>query len=524
MKKTARLLTTLILLLLPICLSAQTLENALNSAAGYFRKSGKVGGNRQILIRSVVNVHHNQQDALSTEIETQLYHAFIRYFPEVRLVDVKESFSGVSLAGTCILKGSYRKSGARVSLNLQIIDAASGAVLDQTAVDFQAEQRSAKLVAVLDIEAQSLNLEQRKILSDVFREALGETGAFNLASSADIDQMNPDEIQAATGCTRDSCATIIGEQLGVDRVISSSFRKLSENHYYITAKIIDIQDSSIQVTRSVKHDGELLSADEAIRELARRLAGESVQLKPVPPARPKPEVPSVPVAGSTTVDAVTTLEWQIDEPGKMPWREAVRYCFDLELAGKKDWRLPDKHELAAGHLISDRFPKLDRSGYYWSSTTNRNERDEAWGITARDGSLFDDGSKENSYYVRCVRGSRPPATESVVDERTGLEWQRGEGGQLNWDEAVKYCFSLKLAGKSDWRLPSIEELETAFDIQRSFPMLYLDGHYWSSTTTGNFRFMAWGMTVKSGQLFKDGMKFRGFNVRCVRGTFRPLSH
>ena len=49
--------------------------------------------------------------------------------------------------------------------------------------------------------------------------------------------MNSDEIQRVTGCSRATCATIIGEQLGVDRVISSSFMKIDEDYYVVAANL-----------------------------------------------------------------------------------------------------------------------------------------------------------------------------------------------------------------------------------------------------------------------------------------------
>jgi hypothetical protein len=49
----------------------------------------------------------------------------------------------------------------------------------------------------------------------------------------------------------------------------------------------------------------------------------------------------------------------------------------------------------------------------------------------------------------------------VVDEATGLMWQKGEPSEKTWQAAMDYCSNLSLAGHSDWRLPSLEELKTA---------------------------------------------------------------
>ena len=47
---------------------------------------------------------------------------------------------------------------------------------------------------------------------------------------------------------------------------------------------------------------------------------------------------------------------------------------------------------------------------------------------------------------------------TVIDETTGLMWEKGEGGKQNWDAAVNYAKSLSLAGHSDWRLQSKVEV------------------------------------------------------------------
>jgi len=88
-----------------------------------------------------------------------------------------------------------------------------------------------------------------------------------------VDKFNPDEIQQAQECTRDECATIIGEQLGVDRVIATSYSKVSETLYFLSARVIDIKDGSILFSQSNKHNGDLNTLDQALSQLARQIAG-----------------------------------------------------------------------------------------------------------------------------------------------------------------------------------------------------------------------------------------------------------
>ncbi|WP_263415230.1 Lcl C-terminal domain-containing protein [Terriglobus albidus] len=51
-----------------------------------------------------------------------------------------------------------------------------------------------------------------------------------------------------------------------------------------------------------------------------------------------------------------------------------------------------------------------------------------------------------------------------IDPATGLTWTaKDNGNDITWGNAVKYCQDLRLAGYSDWRLPTIEELEKIYD-------------------------------------------------------------
>lgn len=46
-----------------------------------------------------------------------------------------------------------------------------------------------------------------------------------------------------------------------------------------------------------------------------------------------------------------------------------------------------------------------------------------------------------------------------TDPSTGLTWAAKDNGKrVSWHKATKYCRNLRLAGHSDWRLPSIDEL------------------------------------------------------------------
>ena len=56
------------------------------------------------------------------------------------------------------------------------------------------------------------------------------------------------------------------------------------------------------------------------------------------------------------------------------------------------------------------------------------------------------------------------STEIWEDSSTGLIWTVEDNGtDLSWGQANGYCESLKLGGHTDWRLPTLDELEGLYD-------------------------------------------------------------
>jgi hypothetical protein len=79
---------------------------------------------------------------------------------------------------------------------------------------------------------------------------------------------------------------------------------------------------------------------------------------------------------------------------------------------------------------------------------------------------------------------------AVVDTRTNLMWSAADVSdkQLDFADAGKACAELSLAGFSDWRLPTVEELFLLADRSKFNPAIDTDAFpatkvdwYWSST-------------------------------------------
>ena len=113
-----------------------------------------------------------------------------------------------------------------------------------------------------------------------------------------------------------------------------------------------------------------------------------------------------------------------------------------------------------------------------------------------------------------------------TDPETGLEWQRESPGRMTWLQAQRYAASLSLAGKKDWRLPTLKELETLLDRSQYRPVIRTgipfrdDLPNWSSTTFGTERDNAW-IVMFDGAYVLSYYKTKSYYIRCVRGRLFP---
>lgn len=110
--------------------------------------------------------------------------------------------------------------------------------------------------------------------------------------------------------------------------------------------------------------------------------------------------------------------------------------------------------------------------------------------------------------------------------RGGLTWTpRDNGSDVNWLQAGTYCADLRLGGHSDWRLPTVDELETLYDDDRPSKYLVVDTIQlldccpWSGTKRDDAS--AWVFNFMTGSRnFIDLDVAEGMRVFCVRGRGR----
>ncbi len=242
----------------------------------------------------------------------------------------------------------------------------------------------------------------------------------------------------------------------------------------------------------------------------------------------------------TITDRTTGLMWQkTPASGTRTWENAAKYAKALKLAGHRDWRLPTIKELFSiadfrGNMRT-RTPYINikyfdfeypdpstgarrMDAQYWSSnryvgTTMRGDL-SAFGFNFADGRIksypirFGGGRRRGGVrkYVRCVRGPAYGKNDfvdngdgTVTDRATGLMWMKADSGKtMNWQQALAYAESLKHAGRDDWRLPNVKELQSIVDYSRApdarspsargaamdpvFGLTNKESWFWTSTT------------------------------------------
>lgn len=123
---------------------------------------------------------------------------------------------------------------------------------------------------------------------------------------------------------------------------------------------------------------------------------------------------------------------------------------------------------------------------------------------------------------------------TITDTITGLMWQRGDGGEMTIEKATTYCDTLKLAGYSDWRLPSPFEAFSILNHQRSNPSIDITQfvntgaeYWWTNTAQSTDASKIWVTNAGGGigNHFKTETVSAGgtkkIHARAVRTPFTP---
>lgn len=206
----------------------------------------------------------------------------------------------------------------------------------------------------------------------------------------------------------------------------------------------------------------------------------------------------------TISDEVTGLMWQQDMGDEIIWSAAYENVGNCRTGDYDDWRMPTVKELYSLIRYSGRCNGDDAvtmfidTAYFVqpigdTSVPNGREIDaQTWSDLNFSGTIMDnnlptsfgvnfvDGRVKNypadqGKYARYVRGNTKYAINefadngdgTVSDSATGLMWAQYDSGEgLNWGQALAYCEHLNLSNYSDWRLPTIKELNSIVDYSK----------------------------------------------------------
>lgn len=273
--------------------------------------------------------------------------------------------------------------------------------------------------------------------------------------------------------------------------------------------------------------------------------GQPVYYLPVPADAPS----GLQVMGDTVLDPLTGLQWErtlttmtftaAAAGNPQPEVEQARaYCTALRLGGFADWRLPARLELLS---IADHTrvkPAIDPAVFpdtppkpFWTATRQPFPNQE-YAIDFGDGNITYDGDVGSPVYARCVRSTRqvmPPATtfsgdpDTVTDARTGLRWQRSAPATLypKAEGAAAYCQGLTLSGVTNFRLPTVKELNTLIDEssvgpaidKASFPGTASEW-YWTASPYVGLTGYSWAVSFGDGASYIN-VSGKGI-ARCVK--------
>lgn len=277
----------------------------------------------------------------------------------------------------------------------------------------------------------------------------------------------------------------------------------------------------------------------------------------------------------TMTDNMTGLVWLKDvSTTTYTWADGITYCDGLTTGGT-DWRMPNVRELRSlvhygqstpGTWLNNQGFVNVQSNYYWAGTISAQSSANSFGVSFNDGSastVSNVGSR-NVWSV-CMESINLPVTGqsteyvtgddgtyhkgvsfpsirfhdngdgTITDNMTGLMWLKNAnnaGATKTWSSALTYIAGLNSGtysgncGYTDWKLPTVNELETLLNYSQSAPYSWLNGQgfsnvqnnrYWSGTTYAPSTEYAWDILMGSGGNITGFNKTTGVYVWPVRG-------
>jgi hypothetical protein len=115
---------------------------------------------------------------------------------------------------------------------------------------------------------------------------------------------------------------------------------------------------------------------------------------------------------------------------------------------------------------------------------------------------------------------------ATLDKETGLVWTKQAGlAMILWTDAMDYCQDYDFCGRKGWRLPTVEELSSLVDPDRSGssklpavnPFYNTNAIFWTSSTCASDSSKAWAINMSDGSVTCWAKDTLGLEIWPVRG-------
>jgi hypothetical protein len=249
------------------------------------------------------------------------------------------------------------------------------------------------------------------------------------------------------------------------------------------------------------------------------------------------------------VEAVSGLTWSTTALLADSFDDAKGECAALATAsygGLTDWRVPSFRQLgriiSKGGLAGVWPPEMDNPSQagWWTSTVDKADATMMIGVSGTwpwteampaGGGV---GPFAGSRYTFCVSGAEMAGAwvvsldgATVTHTTTGLTWHRSASADqaMSWDMGLEYCEASAVGDFSDWRLPTLREYVSVFDLDT--PSGFMSDAFEPEPTTNMltgtpnrigamFTEVAWA-NENTGQIRQENISTLLGAARCVRG-------